>query len=139
MNSTDALITSSLSDVGRTRKENQDACGEFSNSLGERLLIVADGMGGHTGGGGASRLCIEAVARLFSSGQGSPEERLRAGLEEAIREIFDAARQSPELAGMGTTGVALLAVHKSVTLTHLPRSRVVGRYAWPEVVEGILS
>ena len=46
------------------------------------------------------------VARLFSTGEGSPEERLRAGLEEANREIFEAARLRPELEGMGTTGVA---------------------------------
>jgi serine/threonine protein phosphatase PrpC len=105
---TDRLLSSSLSCVGRTRKENQDACGEFRNAIGERLLIVADGMGGHAGGVTASRLCVETVAQIFESGQGPPADRLRHGLEEANRVVYAASQADPTLRGMGTTGVALL-------------------------------
>ena len=105
---TDRLLSSSLSDVGRTRQENQDACGEFRNALGERLLIVADGMGGHAGGVTASRICVETVARIFESGEGLPGDRLRHGFEEANRAVYAASQADPTLSGMGTTGVALL-------------------------------
>jgi protein phosphatase len=101
------IVTASLSDVGRMRSENQDACGEFRSAAGEQLLIVADGMGGHRGGATASRICVEAVGREFSSGAGTPEERLRRGLELANAQVRSAALDDPELEGMGTTAVAL--------------------------------
>ena len=62
----DGIATASLSHVGRVRSENQDACGEFRNAAGERLLVVADGMGGHRGGAMASQLCVESVAQAFA-------------------------------------------------------------------------
>ena len=84
------IATASLTDVGLTRSENQDFWGEFEFG-GERLLIVADGMGGHRGGAAASRLCVDSVARVFKQARGTPEERLRRGLEQANDSIYRAA------------------------------------------------
>ncbi len=102
------ILSAAQSDVGRTRTENQDAFGEFSTSAGERLFIVADGMGGHRGGATASRLCVETVGRAFADGSESAEERLRIGLELANARIHAAAASDSELGGMGTTAVALV-------------------------------
>ncbi len=101
------IVTASLTDVGVTRVENQDFWGEFERR-GERLLIVADGMGGHKGGATASRLCVESVARVFKEGKGKPQTRLRRGLELANKEVYAAALKNPQLRGMGTTAVALV-------------------------------
>ena len=101
------IATASLTDVGQARSENQDFWGEFESG-GERLLIVADGMGGHRGGATASRLCVDTVARVFKEAKGPPGERLRRGLELANYKIYHAALKNPRLRGMGTTGVALL-------------------------------
>jgi protein phosphatase len=104
----DGIVTASLSHVGRVRSENQDACGEFQSAAEERLLVVADGMGGHRGGAMASRICVETVARAFAEEEGSPEARIRVGFERANQEVRNAALRDPQLKGMGTTCVAFL-------------------------------
>ncbi|MEE8314555.1 MAG: protein phosphatase 2C domain-containing protein [Myxococcota bacterium] len=100
-------VAVSLTDVGQTRTENQDSWGEFERD-GERLLIVADGMGGHRGGATASRLCVESVARVFKTGKGDAEERLRRGFDLANKKIYASALKNARLRGMGTTAVAAL-------------------------------
>lgn len=104
----EAIAMASLSDAGRVRAENQDAIALLENTSRERLMIVADGMGGHRGGETASRICLEAVERVFREPNGTPEERLRRSLELANEEIYSHALANPELRGMGTTAVAVL-------------------------------
>ncbi|HXX48747.1 MAG TPA: PP2C family serine/threonine-protein phosphatase [Myxococcota bacterium] len=102
------LVFATLSDAGRVRPENQDAAALLTNVSNERLAVVADGMGGHRGGETASKLCIDTLGRIFRDPHGTPEERLRRGLELANEEVYSAALSNSELKGMGTTAVALL-------------------------------
>lgn len=102
------MRTASQSDVGRARRENQDAHGEFQSRAGERLLVVADGMGGHVGGATASRICVETLGAALVDSDDAPDARLRRGLVLANARIREAAERQPELSGMGTTAVALL-------------------------------
>ncbi len=101
------LDSAQLSDVGRVRSENQDACGAFRDASGWRLFVVADGMGGHRGGATASRMCVETLGHEFQTSQAPVRERLVAGLVEANRAIRALAEQQSDLGGMGTTAVAL--------------------------------
>lgn len=98
----------SRSDVGRVRSANQDACGEFENADGYRLLVVADGMGGHRGGETASRLALEAIGNAFECDFGDPDTLLARAFRSANDEIHRIAASDPALHGMGTTGVAIL-------------------------------
>ncbi len=98
-----------LSDVGRTRSENQDACQEFCDAAGARLLVVADGMGGHQGGATASRMAIEATGEVFSrAGAPRGSELLREAVQSANERVYETASRHAELRGMGTTLVAFL-------------------------------
>ena len=107
-NALSKLVIASRSDVGRARSENQDAFGELTSSLGERLLVVADGMGGHQGGAQASRHCVNSMKRVFLELEDAPDDRLLRGLEEANADVYQAAADDEDLAGMGATLVALL-------------------------------
>ena len=104
----ETIALASLSDAGRVRAENQDAVALLENTSRERLLLVADGMGGHRGGETASRICVQIAERSFREPHGTPDERLRRGLELANEEIYSHALAHPELRGMGTTVVAAL-------------------------------
>ena len=104
----EAIAYASLSDAGRVRAENQDAVALLENTSGERLLLVADGMGGHRGGETASRICMKTVERVFREPHGTPEQRLIRGLELANEEVYSHALANPEVRGMGTTAVVAL-------------------------------
>lgn len=97
-----------LSDVGVMRSENQDSCAELQSGSGARLLVVADGMGGHRGGATASRLAIETLAQVFRNGGTAGPDLLREAFERANERVCREAANDAELSGMGTTAVALL-------------------------------
>jgi len=107
-----AITTASVSDVGQVRTRNEDFCDEFSHASGFRLLVVADGMGGHRAGETASRVAVEAIGEVFAGFEGPleapPEEMLELALLTANRRVYQMAVGEPELRGMGTTAVALL-------------------------------
>jgi protein phosphatase len=102
------IETACLSDVGRQRSNNQDHYGSLVADSGARLLIVADGMGGHAGGATASHVAVEAIERVFETSEDEPELMLRSALEAANQAVHRRAHEDARLAGMGTTGVALL-------------------------------
>ena len=77
----ESFITGGMSDVGRVRTVNKDYCDEFfDETTGRRLLILADGMGGHRGGEVASRMAVEAIGRVFEAEANQSELRDPEGL-----------------------------------------------------------
>ncbi|MFP6640161.1 MAG: Stp1/IreP family PP2C-type Ser/Thr phosphatase, partial [Myxococcota bacterium] len=118
--------TATATDIGRVRTINQDDFGEFHDpATGRRLLLVADGMGGHRGGEVASRITVQRVREVFErSPDTDPEALLSEALAEANLSVFERASGDTELAGMGTTAVALLlTADKGACLAHVGDSR----------------
>jgi protein phosphatase len=117
------LRAAASTDVGLRRKINEDRYG-LAPELG--LYLVADGMGGHTAGQVASELAAEASIQAIQTLDGasaSLAEKLRYAVASANRAIFTTAQQRPELQGMGTTIVCLLASEGRAALAHVGDSR----------------
>lgn len=127
----------SVSDTGRTRSNNQDNIGIINFSDSRNLLaIVADGMGGHQGGETASRLAVDTIQREFSKQLDNRNgfTALKKVFQEANKAIFQRAHQSPELAGMGTTLVAMLLLNGCVYYANTGDSRLyrIRRGQWKQ-------
>jgi PPM family protein phosphatase len=107
------------SDVGMLREGNED-----SAYAGARLLVVADGMGGHVGGEIASAAAVETLRKLDTD---VPAPELLAALERAVKEANDRLHTivegKPSLQGMGTTLTAMLWSGSHVALVHIGDSR----------------
>jgi protein phosphatase len=118
-------------DVGLVRSENQDFAAfttsreERSSHPGGRLLIVADGMGGHRGGATASRLATEVVKQQYlGSETGDPAMALREALTRANARIHAEAQSNADLRGMGTTTSALVLRNDQAWFAHVGDSRI---------------
>jgi serine/threonine protein phosphatase PrpC len=117
------LQSAARTDVGRRRRANEDC---FAIAAEQGFFLVADGMGGHTAGQLASSLAAEAAVRALQTLDGSEAtltEKLRCSVSAANREIHVTVQAKPELSGMGTTLVSLLAVDGRVALAHVGDSR----------------
>ena len=76
------------------------------NAGEQRVLLVADGMGGHAGGATASRVVVESFGAAFGQSRGAISERLEDGLRDANWNVASIAGKNPSLGGMGATLVA---------------------------------
>jgi protein phosphatase len=119
-----------LTDPGCVRERNEDYYCYFEPDDDDafrargRLLVVADGMGGHEGGEIASGIAVEMVRQTWSSGAGDPSELLVAALSKAHAAIQDYAREHPELAGMGTTCTAAALIGGLLYYGHVGDTRL---------------
>jgi PPM family protein phosphatase len=100
-------------DVGRVREANEDAMlvePLDGVRLGQVLVAVADGMGGHKAGEVASALAIESLHRAMKDvdAPAAAETLLAQAMELGNRTIWEAAAEDIEKEGMGTTLVAAL-------------------------------
>ena len=109
------IESAGLTDVGRRRKNNEDAL--FLDDH-QQLYVVADGMGGHQAGEVASGIVVETLweyIKRFSDDfeveeLEDPDEslsreanRLLSGIYLANKSIFQTAQGKEEYQGMGST------------------------------------
>ena len=97
-----------ITDPGKVRERNEDSVAIVENITGEKLLIVADGMGGHKDGEIASYIALNLICERFKniSSLGNKEDAIswiQSTVSEANVEIFKYVSIHPESQGMGTT------------------------------------
>jgi len=108
-------------DKGLVRKNNEDTVGVLP---GQGLVVLADGMGGHSAGEVASSLAVETIAQSITSNSTvSPA----AAIELANSAILKMIQDNFKLQGMATTAVVGRFYDGIVDYAHVGDSRL---YLW---------
>jgi PPM family protein phosphatase len=114
--------TASLTSPGG-RDENEDSC-DFRMNGQSGLWVLADGLGGHRGGEIASRLAVDSALASFAADSRVTPEMLAAHIERAHGAVLERQRTEPDLSGMRTTIVMLLASVDAALWSHSGDSRL---------------
>lgn len=117
-----------MTDQGKIRQHNEDNGGIIVNQAGQRLAIVADGMGGHRAGDVASQMAIhslkdfwEKTAEIITAD--TAEKWLVENINKVNQLLFDHSKNHIECEGMGTTIVAAIITNRFATIAHIGDSR----------------
>ena len=120
----------SLTDQGRVRKQNQDACSYLQFELGDGTEILAavvcDGMGGVKAGNIASEIAVETFMEELRKDFYAPsvtDVQMLCAVKTANRLIYEKAQSDPDYEGMGTTLVAAVTDGSHVTVANVGDSR----------------
>lgn len=108
------------SDVGLVRQGNED-----SGYAGPRLLLVADGMGGHAAGELASAIAVATVANLDLDDVDQSEvlASLASSIDDVGTTISETIALETDLTGMGTTVTGMYWLGGRIAIVHVGDSR----------------
>jgi protein phosphatase len=87
------------------------------------LLLVADGIGGHSAGEVASRMAADIICWQYYETNGLVPDVLRCCFAAANRAIHQRSLDEPGCAGMGTTCTVVAVVENHAYLAHVGDSR----------------
>ena len=103
-----------LTNIGKVRKDNQDATAfEIFEKKNRAVMVVCDGMGGARAGSVASQMAVdcftEQLRPVFNSAKRITDVKkiLIAAAEKANEAVFDKSVTEADCRGMGTTLVAM--------------------------------
>lgn len=106
----------SRTDIGSVREQNED-----SLVVNPPLFVVADGMGGHAAGEIASEIAVNTIQELAPTH--ADAEALGHAVEEANRDIINAALAGEGREGMGTTVTAAVLERDKLVIAQVGDSR----------------
>ena len=122
------VTAAALTDIGRVRRQNQDAYGLDSE---HQLYVVCDGMGGAAGGEVASRMAVDEfladfVHQISEQPDSTPEAAKNALYYASVaanRVVYARSAAEPSLRGMGSTLVAAHVAGERLLLVNVGDSR----------------
>jgi protein phosphatase len=133
-NNEDQFLIAELDKLLRVEQSSLSEPDERRAHVQGHLFLVADGMGGHAGGEIASQIaartieeCLLNSLKWFLGVRGDEGhevvQHLQGAVHEADARVLSAAKQRPELRGMGSTLTLALAVGRTLFVAHVGDSR----------------
>jgi hypothetical protein len=113
------MISLGISKTGLVRQRNEDRF--YAQGP---LLIVADGMGGYTGGEYASTMVVDTIVEVIQAAIDVSTEVLRNAIMKANRIVYEKSQSYKELEGMGTTAVVAYVKEDRLVWAHVGDSRL---------------
>ena len=127
MTSSFTLNSFGISDIGLTRKKNEDC---FVSLPDDNFFALADGMGGHRAGEIAAKHAISSISDhfLIDASQATDIDSLKKPLFDSIiyanDKIHTIGRSHPSYHGMGTTLCCLFIKDGTALIGHVGDSRI---------------
>lgn len=113
------MISLGISKTGLVRQRNEDRF--YAQGP---LLIVADGMGGYTGGEYASTMVVDTIVEVVNEATEMSTEVLKNAILKANRIVYEKSQSYKELEGMGTTAVVAYVQEDALYWAHVGDSRL---------------
>ena len=113
------MISLGISKTGLVRQRNEDRF--YAQGP---LLIVADGMGGYTGGEYASTMVVDTIVEVVNEATEISTEVLKNAILKANRIVYEKSQSYKELEGMGTTAVVAYVQEDTLYWAHVGDSRL---------------
>ena len=115
-------------DIGKVRVNNEDRAVALTNSRGNILLVVCDGMGGQNKGDLASSMAIEYITEAFQNkdrfnSKFFAKRWVANTIREANSAVFRQATKSETYNGMGTTITLVLIINDYMVVAQVGDSR----------------
>ena len=119
------------SDIGKARQINQDYFYVTDEKASPKICILADGMGGYTGGEIASNLAVNSAKKYIENNFPTINKEkenilnlINSAIEYANLVVVEKAKEIPELKDMGTTIEICLIYNSKAYIGHVGDSRV---------------
>ncbi len=108
-------------DIGKVRMTNEDRVGAYTNTKGNILLLVCDGMGGQKKGEYAAQIALDIISESFLKKQSflnsfTVRSWIFSSIREANRLIYEEASTHEQYKNMGTT-LSLALIYKDTIFT----------------------
>lgn len=113
------MISLGISKTGLVRQRNEDRF--YAQGP---LLIVADGMGGYTGGEYASTMVVDTIVEVVNEATEISTDALQNAILQANRMVYEKSQSYKELEGMGTTAVVAYVQDDILYWAHVGDSRL---------------
>ncbi|HYC56959.1 MAG TPA: protein phosphatase 2C domain-containing protein [Candidatus Binatia bacterium] len=99
----------------RDYQEDSYGAVEIGGKTGSLVCVIADGMGGHSGGAIASHAVVRSVLSTWlSPAPSASEDRLREGVAAATRALAACEASDADVEGLGSTLVAVVLTDTTV-------------------------
>lgn len=120
-----------VSDIGKSRKENQDKIYFVDKESELKLFVLADGMGGANAGSIASSTAVDFIQNYIlknfkniTKDRENIENLIKEAMSIANNYVYDKSKAIKEYAGMGTTAITVIIYKNKVYIGHIGDSRV---------------